>query len=433
MLLRDVIAQVPSARFATPHSRDVREAVVQGLTQDPTRVTQGSVFVCLNDRSRENPFASFTAVARGASAVICEPGTMVPPNVPRIEVQDSGAAFAQAAAAYFGHPAKLLSLVGVECATAVAGETRCAATNVTWLLSRLLRVAGAKTAVIGELGCEAGGRELPLAASQLDAFELHRLLDVHRHAGGSACVVQQPAVHAHRWGRLACAETVAEVARPEPQDAFSWRGSRLVLNGLRVSTPLVGAGNAAALRSALGVLLRLGIRHDRVIGALPTLPSAPGFLEPVSAGQPFGVFVDAARTACELTVAIRELRAVTTGRIIVVAGPMSEVTAEQRRGQGTAAGEADVVFATSDNPGDFSPELLLADFVPATSRAKFVIEADRAQAIERAIRFARANDVVLLAGKGHRRTQEVAGTVGPFDDAAHAVEALALRGFGGDL
>jgi UDP-N-acetylmuramoyl-L-alanyl-D-glutamate--2,6-diaminopimelate ligase len=245
--------------------------------------------------------------------------------------------------------------------------------------------------------------------------------------------VQQPAVHAHRWGRLACAETVAEVARPEPQDAFSWRGSRLVLNGLRVSTPLVGAGNAAALRSALGVLLRLGIRHDRVIGALPTLSGAPGFLEPVSAGQPFGVFIDAARTACELTVAIRELRAVTTGRIIVVAGPMSEVTAEQRRGQGTAAGEADVVFATSDNPGDFSPELLLADFVPATSRAKFVIEADRAQAIERAIRFARANDVVLLAGKGHRRTQEVAGTVGPFDDAAHAIEALALRGFGGDL
>jgi UDP-N-acetylmuramoyl-L-alanyl-D-glutamate--2,6-diaminopimelate ligase len=112
---------------------------------------------------------------------------------------------------------------------------------------------------------------------------------------------------------------------------------------------------------------------------------------------------------------------------------LAEVTAGQRREQGRAAGEADVVFATADNPGDFSPELLLADFVPATSRAKYAIEADRALAIERAIRFARANDVVLLAGKGHRRTQEIAGTVEPFDDAAHAIEALALRGFGGDL
>jgi UDP-N-acetylmuramyl tripeptide synthase len=433
MLLRDVIAQVPEARFAVPPARDVRDSVVNGLSHDPMRVGQGDLFVCLNERTRDNPFASFAAVARGASAVLCEPGTIVPPNVPRIEVRDSGAAFAQAAAAYFGHPARSLSLVGVECATATVGETRCAATNVAWLLTRLMRLAGANTALVGELACEAGGRELPLAASRLDAFELQRLLDAHRHSGGSACVLQQPRAHASRWGELRCAETVRDLPRPEAQDSFSWRGSRLVLNGLRVSTPLIGPGNAAALRAALAVLLRLGIRHDRVIGALPGLASTPGFLQPVHAGQPFGVFVDAARTARELAEVIRELRATTPGRVLVVSGPPAEFSGEERRVQGLAAAAADVVFATADDPGEFTPETLWRDFVPAAARTKFILEPDRSRAIDRAIRAARANDVVVLAGKGHRRTQEMDGTVEPFDDAAHAVEALAFRGFGGDL
>ncbi len=433
MLLRDVIAQVPHARFATPASRDVNEAVVQGLTHDPSRVTQGAVFVCLNDRARENPFASFTAAERGASAVMCEPGVMVPANIPRIEVQDSGAAFAQAAAAFFGHPTRVLSIIGVELPAVRSGTTRSASTNVAWLLTQLLRAAGANTALIGELGSEAGGRELPVAASDLDAFELHRLFAMHRHAGGSACVVQQPGAHAGRWGALQCTERVTELAEAEPQDAFSWRGSRLMLKGLRVSTPLVGAANAAALRSALGALIRLGIRHDRVLGALPSLPSTPGFLQPVSAGQPFGVFVDAAQSAAELRAVIADLRATTSGRIIVVAGPPEAFSPAQRREQGLASGAADLVFATADNPGGSEPEDLLHAFVPEDGCAHFIVEADRSQAIDRAIRAARANDVVLLAGKGHRRTQEIAGSVGPFCDRAHAVEALALRGFGGDL
>jgi UDP-N-acetylmuramyl tripeptide synthase len=433
MLLRDVIAQIPHARFATPASRDVNEAVVHGLTDDPSRVTQGSMFVCLKAHARQDPFASFAAVERGATAVMCEAGVLVPAHIPRIEVRDSGAAFAQMAAAFFGHPVRLLSVIGVECATAEPGETRCAATNVTWLLTRLLRAAGANTAVIGELGCEAGDRELPLAASEIDVFELHRLFDVHRHAGGSACVVQQPTTHATRWGALQCAERITTLARPEPQDSFSWRGSRLVLNGLRISTPLVGAGNASALRSALGALVRLGIRHDRVLGALPNLPTAPGFLQPVSAGQPFGVFVDAARTANELRTAIQDLRATTGGRVIVVVGPAEAGTEAQRADLGRAASAADLIFATADNPGDTSPSDLLEEFVPAEAQDRFILEVDRARAVERAIRTARTNDVVLLAGKGHRRTQEIAGAVGPFCDRAHAVEALALRGFGGDL
>jgi UDP-N-acetylmuramyl tripeptide synthase len=278
MLVRDVIAQVPEARLAVSPARDGRDAVVGGFSHDPMRVGLGDLFFCLNERTRDNPFASLAAVARGASAVLCEPGTIVPPHAPRIEVRDAGAAFVQAAAADFGHPARSLSSVAVECATAGPGETRCAATNVAWLLTRLMRLAGANTALVGEPACEAGGREIPLAASRPDAFELQRLPEAHRHAGGSGCRLR----HRGRSGR-------------------------------------VRAGNAAARFRA---------------GCFPR---------------------------------------------------------------------------------------------------KFILEADRARAIDRAIRAARANDVVLLAGKGHRRTQEMDGTVEPFHEAAHAVEALALRGFGGDL
>ena len=117
----------------------------------------------------------------------------------------------------------------------------------------------------------------------------------------------------------------------------------------------------------------------------------------------------------------------------MVVGPAEAGTEAQRADLGRAASAADLIFATADNPGDTSPSDLLEEFVPAEAQDRFILEVDRARAVERAIRTARTNDVVLLAGKGHRRTQEIAGAVGPFCDRAHAVEALALRGFGGDL
>ena len=90
---------------------------------------------------------------------------------------------------------------------------------------------------------------------------------------------------------------------------------------------------------------------------------------------------------------------------------------------------ADHVVLTSDNPRDESPSLILSQIlagIPDDSPVD-VIE-DRAAAIHEAVERARDSDVVLIAGKGHEQTQEVAGVKRPFSDVAVAAQALQLRG-----
>lgn len=431
MRLCDIIASVADARLAARPSRDAWQAVVRGLTPDPLRVTQGAMFVCLNDRARGNPFESFTAVERGATAVLCEPGAMVPAHVTRIEVADSQAAFARAADAFFGHPSRALSVIGVTADQPMGSGTRRRSTNVAWLITELMRMTGSRPARLTELGCSAGGRELPQAVSELDAFEIQQLLATHQRAGGTACVVEVNAPKAEAWREVSFALEVGEFADPVAGDAFSWRGSRLGIGARTVFTPLIGPANAAALRTALEALAQLSFASDRIVGALPSVEGTPGFLEPVRSGQPFGVFVDAASTAAELAELIAEARQLTHGRVILVTGSPASVSHAERTQQGLAAASADLVFATSDNPGHELPDELIRGLTPVSAANRFIAEPDRHLAIMRAIRSARANDVVLLCGKGHRRVQEIGGAVLPFDDRAHAFEALARCGFGG--
>jgi UDP-N-acetylmuramoyl-L-alanyl-D-glutamate--2,6-diaminopimelate ligase len=88
-----------------------------------------------------------------------------------------------------------------------------------------------------------------------------------------------------------------------------------------------------------------------------------------------------------------------------------------------AAGSADVVIVTSDNPRSEDPRRIV-DEITRGLDTDVEVELDRTHAIARAIETARAGDVVLLAGKGHEQGQEVAGTILPFDDREIARQVL---------
>jgi UDP-N-acetylmuramoyl-L-alanyl-D-glutamate--2,6-diaminopimelate ligase len=99
---------------------------------------------------------------------------------------------------------------------------------------------------------------------------------------------------------------------------------------------------------------------------------------------------------------------------------------------------SDLVIVTSDNPRSEEPERIIEDImrgiVPAFERiraggqaSRYLTIVDRRQAIERAIEVAEPGDVVLIAGKGHERTQVIGERILPFDDVAVAREALARR------
>ena len=88
---------------------------------------------------------------------------------------------------------------------------------------------------------------------------------------------------------------------------------------------------------------------------------------------------------------------------------------------------ADLLIVTSDNPRSEDPETIIAEILQGVPESATTVlsQVDRSEAIATALATAQAGDVVVVAGKGHEKYQEVAGKLIPFDDAAVVREALA--------
>jgi UDP-N-acetylmuramoyl-L-alanyl-D-glutamate--2,6-diaminopimelate ligase len=210
-----------------------------------------------------------------------------------------------------------------------------------------------------------------------------------------------------------------------------------------VRLPLPGLFNVSNALGALGAAQALGVEMRAAAASLASAPSVPGRFEPVQEGQGFSVLVDYAHTPDSLEnvlVAARELLAETGGgRLVCVFGAGGDRDRDKRPLMGEAARRlADHVVVTSDNPRSEDPAAIIAAIVEGTERAgrsgagsELEIEPDRRAAIGRAVKLARAGDIVLIAGKGHEQGQEFeGGRKVPFDDrevAREALRALARR------
>jgi UDP-N-acetylmuramoyl-L-alanyl-D-glutamate--2,6-diaminopimelate ligase len=204
-----------------------------------------------------------------------------------------------------------------------------------------------------------------------------------------------------------------------------------------VTSTLVGGYNASNLLLVMAGLRSLGFALADIAAVVPRLTPVPGRLQPVADGAADGpaVLVDYAHTPDALEQVLRALRPLADargGRLWCVFGCGGNRDATKRPLMGAIAERlADAVVLTSDNPRDEAPALILSQILAgmhgvARHDPPAVIE-DRAQAIGHAIAQAEANDVVLIAGKGHEDTQEVAGVKRPFQDAAVARAALRQR------
>jgi UDP-N-acetylmuramoyl-L-alanyl-D-glutamate--2,6-diaminopimelate ligase len=139
--------------------------------------------------------------------------------------------------------------------------------------------------------------------------------------------------------------------------------------------------------------------------------------------------VDYAHTPDALEKVLLTLREVTEpsgGRVICVFGCGGDRDRGKRPMMGTVVDRfADVRIVTSDNPRNEEPRAIIDAILTGMQGESLVIE-DRAKAIAHAIGKARANDTILLAGKGHEDYQEIAGVRHPFSDAEIAHRALSM-------
>jgi UDP-N-acetylmuramoyl-L-alanyl-D-glutamate--2,6-diaminopimelate ligase len=192
-----------------------------------------------------------------------------------------------------------------------------------------------------------------------------------------------------------------------------------------VRLPLIGRFNVYNSLAALAAASALGLELRAAVQALANAPQVPGRLERVPARRNFGVYVDYAHTDDALTNVLGTLRELGPRRLIVVFGCGGDRDRAKRPLMARAAEQlADYAILTSDNPRSEAPERILTDMTAGLRGSAHEIIVDRREAIYRAIALAEANDIVLIAGKGHENYQEVNGTRTPFDDVSVARNAI---------
>ncbi len=200
----------------------------------------------------------------------------------------------------------------------------------------------------------------------------------------------------------------------------------------RLNTQLTGRVNVYNLTAAFAAAMARGVSFDQLVEASAALRPVPGRFETVPNTLGVTVVVDYAHTddALRNLIALaRELGG--NARVITMFGCGGDRDRTKRPKMGLAAGEgSDIVIITSDNPRGEDPALIADEAlagVHASGNRDVRVQLDRAAAIALAIAEALPGDIVLLAGKGHEKTQTSHGVALPFDDVAVAAAALRAR------
>lgn len=210
----------------------------------------------------------------------------------------------------------------------------------------------------------------------------------------------------------------------------TFEGLLLSVEGDEVFCRLIGDFNAYNLMVAYSAAILMEEDRVEVLSALSTLESAEGrFDYIVSPNQIVGI-VDYAHTPDALEQIINTIKKIKedTSKLYTIVGCGGDRDAEKRPIMAKIAVEnSDMVVLTSDNPRTEDPNLILKDMqagVPITGARKTLTISDRREAIKTACALAGDGDIILLAGKGHEKYQEINGVKHPFDDKEELIGAL---------
>jgi UDP-N-acetylmuramoyl-L-alanyl-D-glutamate--2,6-diaminopimelate ligase len=205
-----------------------------------------------------------------------------------------------------------------------------------------------------------------------------------------------------------------------------------------LDTQLVGYYNVSNVLGVIACMRALGYSLADAVEACRVLPAVPGRMQTVGvAGEPL-VVIDYAHTPDAVAQAVQALLPLAQsrgGELTCVLGCGGDRDAAKRPLMAAAAEQhAQHVVLTSDNPRSEDPQTILNHMLAGLKHvSKAIVIADRAQAIAQTVQHARAQDVVLVAGKGHEDYQEISGAKHPFSDVQHAREALAQRAENGRM
>lgn len=469
--LSDLLERIKPLKVVGSADREV-----EALSFDSREVGEGYCFFAVRGTQVDGHNFIAKATDAGASVVVCEQlPEALNEQVSYVVVEDSTAAMADIAAAFYGNPSQQLTLVGV---TGTNGKT-----TIATLLYDMFTAMGYRAGLISTVVYRIGAETLPSTHTTPDVIRLNAMLRRMVDAGCTHCfmevsshsVVQQRIRGLHFKGaaftnlthdHLDYHGTFAEYIKAKKglfdglaKDAFAvvnvddrngevmlqntrakgyryslraaadfkcklmemhFDGMLLQVDGNEVWVNFLGRFNASNLLAVYAVAVLLGEPREEVLRVLSVLHSVVGRFEPVRSASGKVAIVDYAHTpdALENVIdTIDEIRG-EGNRLIVVCGCGGDRDATKRPEMGKIASErADVAIFTSDNPRTEDPEKILDDVVRgAVAGAQTLRITDRRQAIATAAMLAQAGDIILIAGKGHEDYQIIGREKIHFDD-----------------
>ncbi len=451
---------------------------ITAIEIDSRKVKAGAVFVAIAGAQSDGHAFIGKAIELGAVAIVCEtmPSDLVA-GITYIKVASSGEAAARMAVEFYNHPSAAVKLVGV---TGTNGKTTIAtllfklfrqlgyscglistvqnqiddtiipATHTTpdaISLNALLRkmVDEGCTYVFMECSSHAIHQHRITGlqfAGALFSNITHDHLDYHKtfdeyirvkkkffddlsadafaisNADDKRGEVMLQNTNATKY--LYSLKTMAAFKGKILENALT--GLVMTINDQEVHFRLIGTFNAYNLLAVYGAAVCLGVESSEVLTALSMLTGAEGrFDYIISANKIIGI-VDYAHTPDALENVLSTIKKLRKGyeQIITVVGCGGDRDKTKRPVMAQAACDwSDRVILTSDNPRTEDPEAILRDMEAGLSSAakrKYITMVDRRQAIEEAVRMAKPEDIILVAGKGHEKYQDINGVKHPFDD-----------------
>lgn len=464
---------------ATGDEVALKSAIPDTIVCDSRKVVPGALFVAVNGGSFDGHDYIFPAIASGAKVVVCERIPENAPEGVCVKVSDSRAAYSSLIRYRFGSPddsVRVLGVTGTNGKTSTVFILRhllslCG--KKCGLISTVIQDNG-KSVISADSTTPDAEKTFRLLAEMRDnnvdycamEFSSHSLaqrrnyglkcagaiftnltgdhLDYHRDMDSYFAAKKE--LFSHYLGNDA--PQVINIDDPKGAELFEslpgrkisfgekseamWRikilsatltETKFSLSGhegsVDITIPLGGIHNVRNYTGALLLLRTLGFEWQTLVGAAAKKVVIPGRLECYQLRNGATAFVDYAHTDDALKNVLTLLRKMAKKRIIAVFGAGGNRDKSKRPRMGKVVSEyADLAIITSDNPRNEEPKTIIDDILSGISCPKgVVVEPDRRRAIETAIADSEAGDIILVAGKGHETTQEIAGVFHHFSDA----------------
>ena len=467
---------------------------VNAVVYDSRKVTENCVFICIEGANFDGHKFANEVVKKGATVLVVQKevdeALKYNPDVTILKVENTRYAMAFIAAAYFGHPAEQMKIIGI---TGTKGKT-----TTTYMVKSILENAGLKVGLIGTIEVIIGDTHIPANNTTPESYLLQeyfaqmvkegcdcvvmevssQALMLHRtqgfefdfgiftnlepdHIGPNehesfedymACkgllfkqckvgivnsddahyrqVVEGHTCKLETYGLKTGADLLAwdlQLLKEEGTLGVNFKVSGLDEMEVYVATP--GRFSVYNALTAIAICRHFKVSKEAVAKALRQV-KVKGRIEPVKVSDDFTLLIDYAHNAMALESLLHSLREYEPVRLVCLFGCGGNRSKLRRYEMGEVSGKlADLTIITSDNPRFEEPLDIIEDIKigMAKTEGKFVEIPDRKEAIRYAIEHGQPGDIIVLAGKGHEDYQEIKGVKYPMDERDLIADILAGR------